>query len=36
MNQKKVLDGFYEIISEHKIELFDRDKAFGSLRSIDI
>jgi len=24
MNQKKVLDGFYDIISEHKIELFDR------------
>ena len=23
MNQKKVLDGFYDIISEHKIELFD-------------
>ena len=24
MNQKKILEGFYEIISEHKIELFDR------------
>lgn len=24
MNQKKVLEGFYDIISEHKIELFDR------------
>ena len=23
MNQKKVLDGFYDIISEHKIQLFD-------------
>ncbi len=24
MNQQKVLEGFYDIISEHKIELFDR------------
>jgi len=23
MNQKKVLDGFYDIISEHKIKLFE-------------